>query len=50
MVIIYSQSEKDVLDYADSELWVENGFSSPLNLTLGKVFKSARINKIPLKY
>lgn len=50
MVIIYSDSEKNVLDYADSELWIENGVSSPLNLTLGKVFKSAGINKIPLKY
>lgn len=49
MVIIYSENEKNVLDYVDSELWIDNGVSSPIQLTLGKLFKSAKINRIPLK-
>lgn len=47
-VIIYYSSEKDTLDSTNSELWVDNGISTPHILTLGRILKSTGINKIPV--
>lgn len=47
-VIIYYSSEKDILDSADAELWVDNGIDTPKHLTLGKILKKTGINKIPV--
>jgi hypothetical protein len=47
-VIIYYGSEKDVLDSADAELWIDNGKDDPRHLTLGKILKKTGINKIPV--
>lgn len=47
-VIVYYSSEKDTLDYANAELWIDNGKSTPRHLTLGKILKTAGINKIPV--
>jgi hypothetical protein len=48
-VIVYYNSEKDTLDFANAELWVENGVDVPKLLTLGKILKNTGINKIPVK-
>ena len=49
-VILYYDSEKDVLDYEkDWELWVENGVDQPQKITFGKILKLTGINKIPLR-
>jgi len=49
-VIIYYQSEFDILDYErDWELWVENGIDKPEKLTFGKILKRTGMNRIPLK-
>lgn len=47
-VIVYYTSEKDTLDYANAELWIENGVDVPILLTLGKILKNTGINKIPV--
>jgi hypothetical protein len=47
-VILYYDSEFDTLEYADSELWYEDGTSIPKKLTFGKVLREAKINKIPI--
>ena len=47
-VILYYESEYDTLEYADSELWYEDGTSTPKKLTFGKVLREAKINKIPI--
>lgn len=47
-VIIYYDSEKDSLDYENSELWVENGKTIPNHLTLGKILKNTGITRIPV--
>lgn len=47
-VIIYSDSEKASLEYANAELWIEGGEITPRHLTLGKVLKSTGITKIPV--
>jgi hypothetical protein len=47
-VILYHPSEFDTLEYADSELWYEDGSSVPKKLTLGKILKDAKINRIPV--
>lgn len=47
-VIVYYPSEIDTLEYADSELWYENGISVPKKLTLGKILRDTKINKIPI--
>jgi hypothetical protein len=47
-VIIYYSSEKDTLELADSELWIDNGRESPAHLTLGKVIRNIGINRIPV--
>ena len=47
-VIVYSNSEKDYLDYEDAntELWVDNGIDTPKHLRLGKILKNLGINKV----
>lgn len=47
-VIVYFSSEKDTLDYANAELWIDNGKAEPRHLTLGKILKTTGINKIPI--
>jgi hypothetical protein len=47
-VIVYYSSEKDTLDYANAELWIDNGHDTPSHLTLGKILKTTGINKIPV--
>ena len=47
-IIVYYGSEKDILDFEDSELWVDNGVDEPKEITLGKILKNTGINKIPL--
>lgn len=47
-VIVYYSSEKDTLDYANAELWIDNGINEPRHLTLGKILKTTGINKIPV--
>jgi hypothetical protein len=47
-VIIYYASEKDTLDYANAELWIDNGRDLPRHLTLGKILKTTGINRIPV--
>ncbi|WP_299676351.1 ATP-binding protein [uncultured Dokdonia sp.] len=47
-VIFYYGSERDALEDGSSELWVEDGISAPLNLTLGKILKKTGITKIML--
>jgi hypothetical protein len=47
-VIVYYNSEKDTLDYANAELWIDNGRDEPRHLTLGKILKKTGINKIPV--
>ena len=47
-VIIYYGSERDILEQADTELWIEDGISTPIILTLGKILKNTGINRIPL--
>lgn len=49
-IIIYYDTEKDVLDYEkDWEIWVENGRDEPEKVTFGKILKTTGINKIPLR-
>lgn len=47
-VIVYYSSEKDTLDYANAELWIDNGVDKPRHLTLGKILKITGINRIPV--
>jgi hypothetical protein len=47
-VIIFHSSEFDTLEYANSELWYEDGNSIPKKLTLGKILKDTKINRIPV--
>lgn len=47
-VIVYYASEKDTLDYANAELWIDNGKETPIHLTLGKILKKTGINRIPV--
>lgn len=47
-VIIYYNSEKDTLDYANAELWIDNGKDKPRHLTLGRILKTTGINRIPV--
>jgi len=47
-VILYNDTEFDTLEYSDSELWYEDGVSTPKKLTFGKVLREAKINKIPI--
>lgn len=47
-VILFYSSEYDVLEYADAELWYEDGKTTPKKLTLGKILKDTKINRIPV--
>lgn len=48
-VIIYYGSERDVLDYMLSELWVDPGdHAEPRQVTLGHILKKAQIQKFPI--
>ena len=46
-VIIYYGSERDILDFEPSELWIDDGVK-PRKITLGHLLKSARIVKFPI--
>lgn len=46
-VIIYYGSERDILDFEPSELWIDDGIS-PRQITLGHILKSANIVKFPV--
>lgn len=47
-VIVYYTAEKDILDYGNAELWIDNGRDNPSHLTLGKILKNTGINRIPV--
>lgn len=47
-VIVYYTSEKDTLDYANAELWIDNDIDDPMHLTLGRILKKTGINRIPV--
>jgi hypothetical protein len=46
-VIIYYGSERDVLDFEDSELWIDEQ-TRVRRITLGHILKSAQIRKFPV--
>lgn len=46
---LYYESEFDVLEYVDAELWYEDGITPPKQFTLGQLLKMQEINKIPIK-
>ena len=46
-VIIYYQSEKDVLDYEDHELWVDTG-PDVRQITFGHILKTTEIRRFPI--
>lgn len=46
-VIIYYGSERDILDYEPSELWVDDG-NQPKPISLGHLLKKAKIVKFPI--
>ena len=46
-VIIYYQSEKDVLDYDDHELWVDTGDGRPAD-HFGHILKTNEIRRFPI--
>lgn len=46
-VIIYYGSERDVLDFEDSELWIDDGHE-PRRISLGHILKTAQIRKFPV--
>ena len=46
-VIIYYQSEKDVLDYEDHELWVDTG-KDVRRITFGHILKMNSIRRFPI--
>jgi hypothetical protein len=46
-VIIYYQSEKDVLDYEDHELWVDTG-ADVRRITFGHILKTTEIRRFPI--
>jgi hypothetical protein len=46
-VIIYYQSEKDVLDYEDHELWVDTG-KDVRRITFGHILKTTAIRRFPI--
>lgn len=47
-VIVYYSSEKETLSLDNTELWIENGETEPIHLTLGKILKKTGIKKIPV--
>lgn len=46
-VIIYYQSEKDVLDFVDHELWVDTG-PDVRRITFGHILKKTEIRRFPI--
>lgn len=46
-VIIYYGSERDILDFEPSELWIDDGIL-PRNISLGHLLKQAKIIKFPV--
>lgn len=46
-VIIYYSAEKDALDYANAELWVDDG-TEVRQITLGHILKKNNIKKFPI--
>jgi len=46
-VIIYYQSERDVLDYEDHELWVDTG-TDVRRITFGHILKKTDIRRFPI--
>lgn len=46
-VIVYYGAEKDALDYADAELWVDDG-SEVWQVSLGHILKKNNIKKFPI--
>jgi hypothetical protein len=46
-VIIYYGSERDILDYEPSELWIDDGIK-PRMISLGHLLKKAQIVKFPV--
>ena len=46
-VIIYYGSERDILDYEPSELWIDDDID-PRQITLGHILKSSNIVKFPV--
>jgi hypothetical protein len=46
-VIIYYQSERDVLDYEDHELWVDAG-KDVRRITFGHILKKTKIRRFPI--
>ena len=46
-VIIYYGSERDILDFEPSELWIDDGVR-PHKITLGHLLKKAQIVKFPI--
>jgi hypothetical protein len=46
-VIIYYQSERDVLDYEDHELWVDSG-KDVRRITFGHILKKTDIRRFPI--
>ena len=48
-VIFYFGAEKQTLQNEGSELWIENGKTEPLQLSLGKILTDNDINKIKVK-
>lgn len=46
---LFYNSEFDVLEYVDAELWYEDGVTPPKQFTLGQLLKMKKINKIPIK-
>ena len=46
-VIIYYQSEQDVLDYEDYELWVDTG-TGVRRITFGHILKTTEIRRFPI--
>jgi hypothetical protein len=46
-VIIYYQSERDVLDFVDYELWVDTG-NHVRRITFGHILKTSDIRRFPV--
>ena len=46
-VIVYYQSERDVLDFVDYELWVDTG-SDVRRITFGHILKTTEIRRFPI--
>ncbi|OPJ65881.1 sacsin N-terminal ATP-binding-like domain-containing protein [Clostridium chromiireducens] len=48
-ILIFYQSEFDVLEYVDAELWYEDGITPPKQFTFGQLLKMTGVNRIPIK-